>query len=166
MICTGLCNRFSSSSILFAPYLYQYTFYALPFPVSRCLIPHLFQLWKEWLLIDFHFSIVLSSLSFNMEHEQANNSRVEEQTPKKSFCGPVTGGDNFLQKALPSNPDQTVPLRPLGVNATPSSHANNREGRRNSSESGNRSEETTAKVRAKSTKGWMLCCEWSNSSFI
>ncbi|OXG22804.1 hypothetical protein C361_02933 [Cryptococcus neoformans Tu259-1] len=92
-----------------------------------------------------------------MEHEQANNSRVEEQTPKKSFCGPVTGGDNFLQKALPSNPDQTVPLQPLGVNATTSSHANNREGRRNSSESGNRSEETTAKVWAKSTKGWMLC---------
>ncbi|UOH80545.1 hypothetical protein LQV05_003199 [Cryptococcus neoformans] len=92
-----------------------------------------------------------------MEHEQANNSRVEEQTPKKSFSGPVTGGDNLLQKALPSNPDQTVPLQPLGVNATPSSHANNREGRRNSSESGNRSEETTAKVWAKNTKGWMLC---------
>lgn len=65
MICTGLCNMFSSSSILFAPYLYQYTFYALPFPVSRCLIPHLFQLWKEWLLIDFHFQPVLPFLHFH-----------------------------------------------------------------------------------------------------
>ncbi|OXG28283.1 hypothetical protein C367_02402 [Cryptococcus neoformans Ze90-1] len=104
-------------------------------------------------------SIVLSSLSFNMEHEQANNNRVEEprQTPKKSFCSPATGGDDLLQEALPLNSGRIVRLQPLGVNATPSSHANNREGRRNSSESSNRSEETTAKVWAKSTKGWMPC---------
>lgn len=47
------------------PYLYQYTFYALPFSVSRCLIPHLLQLWKEWLFIDFHFQPVLSFLHFH-----------------------------------------------------------------------------------------------------
>lgn len=120
----------------------------------------------HWL--SFPASIVLSSLSFNMEHEQANNNRVEKprQTPKKSFCSPATGGDDLSQEALPLNSGRIVRLQPLGVNATSSSHASNREGRRNSSESGNRSEETTAKVWAESTKGWMLCCEWSNSSSI
>ncbi|OXH22335.1 hypothetical protein J008_06461 [Cryptococcus neoformans] len=48
-----------------------------------------------------------------------------------------------------------LPLRPQ-CRRDPSSHANSREGRRNWPQSGNRSGETTAKVWAKSTKGWML----------